>query len=183
MGIRIGRPQGRKRGSGSLGGGCALWIVVLAIWGICALIFPKLPGYDETLERGEQVSGEVVRVENVENMTINGRNPRRVFYRYGDGREASMIMALDQRAAAGEKLKVRLLGDQAYPEGIRPLAKPGWLNAVLILGAVFGTLLVVAGVLRLLVIGGVLFAAGRSMLKKDDSPPPEDSPPPPPPGP
>jgi hypothetical protein len=48
--------------AGPLGGGCLLWLVALAIWGISALIFPKLPGYDDTLANGERVQGQVVRV-------------------------------------------------------------------------------------------------------------------------
>jgi hypothetical protein len=163
-----------------MGCGCFLWVLVAAAWGIIALIFPKLPGYDEAMERGDVVPGKVLRVETVDNVTINDKHPRRVIYSYGDGQEGSMTMALDESASEGQALKVRVMGEQAYPEDIRPLAKPSWLKFVLIGGALLGTLFIALGVIRLLIIGGVLFTAGRSLGKGNQAPPP---PPPPPPAP
>lgn len=156
-----------------------MWIVVAVIWGICALIFPKLPSYDETMASGEVVAGKVLRVETVENITINDKHPKRVVYQYGEETEASMLMALSQSAKKGQALKIRVLDGQAYPEGIRPLAKPKWLKFVLIGGVILGCILMGLGILRLLIIGGVLFAAGKALTKQDTPPPP----PPPAPGP
>lgn len=65
---------------GSMGCGCFLWLAVLVGWGFCFLIFPKLPGYDDAMKRGEQVPGKVLRVETVDNVKINGKHPRRVVY-------------------------------------------------------------------------------------------------------
>lgn len=169
--------KNNSKSSGSLGCGCFLMIFVLFGWGFSILIFPKLPDYEETLERGDVVPGEVLRVETVENITINGRHPRRVVYRYGEGegREASLLLAMDQSAKSGQPLDVRVLGENAYPEGLRPFAKPKWLQWGLIGVSCFAGLLITTGILRLLLIGGVLIAVGRSLLKKEPTPP---SPPP-----
>jgi hypothetical protein len=152
------------------------------VWGICALILPKLPDFKETLEQGKVVDGVVVSVAPVENITINERHPRRVSFRYGDGQEGSMILAMSQNATEGQAVKVRVLGEHAYPEDLKPLAKPWWLNLVLIAAAAFATLFLGFGVLRLLLVGGALFAGGRALMKKNqESKSPGNSPPPPPP--
>lgn len=182
MGIQVSSGSGKKGASGSAGCGCFLLVVVLVAWGISALIFPKLPGYDKTMEQGEVIPGKVLRVETIENITINDRHPRDVHFEYGDQQEGSMRLAMDEKATQGQSLNVRVLGDQAYPEGLRPFRKPKWLNLLLTGGVVVASLFLVFGLLRLLVIGGVLFAAGRSMMKKDEAPPPPP-PPPAPPGP
>lgn len=172
--------QGKSMGS--LGGGIFLCIAVVFGWWISGVIFPKLPDYEETMEQGQVMKGEVLRTEPVDNVTINGRNPVKVFFRYGE-EEAEMTMALGERAKKGQALKVRVLNGHAYPEEIEALVRPGWLKYTFIAAFLLGGIMIGFGLLRLLVIGGVLFAAGRSMLKKDDSPPPPpgpDVPPPPP---
>lgn len=188
MGIRR-RSGSKKKSSGPLGGGCALWLAAIVGWAISAAIFPKLPDYEKTLEKGELQEGTVLRVENVENISINDRHPKRVHFEYGDDRQGSMILAMKERASKGQEIKVRVLGDQAYPVGLDPLAKPGWVNLALLAALVIGSLLLVFGILRLAVIGGALFAGGRALLKQHGSsgnssgppPPPGPFPPPPPP--
>ncbi|MCH7228163.1 hypothetical protein [Haloferula sp. A504] len=180
MGIQVSRGSGKKGASGSAGCGCFLLVFVLIAWGISALIFPKLPGYDETMEQGEAVPGKVIRVETVENVTINDRHPRRVIFGYGDGQEGSMMLAMDETAMEGQELSIRVMGDQAYPEGLDPFKRPSWLNPLLVAGIIVASLFLLFGILRLLVIGGVLFAAGRSIMKKNDPSPPPPPPPAPP---
>lgn len=176
--------RSNKKSSGSIGGGCFLFIFALAGWGICALIFPKLPDYSKVMEEGEIVPGEVIRVEKVDNVTINGGNPKKVFYSYGDGKEASMMLAMRESTSAGKKIEVRVLGENAYPVDLRPLAKPRWVNYAVIGLAIFATFLIAIGILRLLLVGGVLVAAGHALLKdkksntNSDQPPPLSGPPP-----
>ncbi|BCX47969.1 hypothetical protein HAHE_18770 [Haloferula helveola] len=170
--------HGDRNSKGSLGCGCFLMLFVLAGWGFTFLIFPKIPDYDEAMRDGERVPGTVVRIETVENVTINNKHPRKVVYRYGEDQEGTMTMALDESAKEGQTVQVRVLGQYAYPEGIRPLAQPGWLKVVLIGGALLAVLFIGFGILRLLVIGGALFAAGRGLAKRQD---PNQPPPPPPP--
>ena len=162
--------QSKKGSQGSIGCGCFLWVLVLVTWGITSLIFPKMPGYKEAMERGQVVDGEVLRIETVENVTINERHPRRVIYRYGE-EEGTMTMALSETAKSGQAIKVRVLDGQAYPEDIRPLASPSWLKFVFIGVIALGALMIGLGILKLLIIGGVLFAAGRELLKKKNTPP------------
>lgn len=165
-----------------MGCGCLLWIMVLLGWGMSLLIFPKLPNYEEAMIRGEIIEGEVLRTEVVENVTINDKNPVKVLFRYGE-EEGEMTMALGETAEAGQAIKVRVLNGHAYPEDIEALIQPGWLKTAFVSAFLFGSVLIGLGVLRLLVLGGVIFAAGRSILKKDHSPPPPpgpDVPPPPP---
>lgn len=160
------RRRGRGGPLGTAIGGCALWFFALIFGGIFYLVFPKAPGYDDTMERGDIVPGEVVRVETMSNTRINGRNPQRVVFRFGDGREASMVMAMDQAAAEGQALQVRVLDDHAYPEGIRPLVMPLVVKLIPVGAALLGTLLLVFGIIRLLVLGGILFAAGRAVSSR-----------------
>ncbi len=89
-----------------------------------------------------------------------------------------MTMALDESATLGQAIQIRVLDGNAYPEGIRPLVRPAWLKYALIGGAVLGSIMIGLGILRLLLIGGVLFAAGRAATKQKTPPPP---PPPAPP--
>jgi len=171
----------RNKGSfGSLGGGCFLLVFVGAAWAICAAIFPKLPDYEKVMQDGEVVAGEVVREEKVNNVTINGKNPRRVHYHYGEGKKGSMTLALGQSASKG-KIEVRVLGDIAYPVGLRPLAQPKWLKYAFIGGLIFASLILVGGIIRLLFLGGILVTAGHALLKdKNSEKPPPLSPGPPP---
>jgi hypothetical protein len=162
--------QSKKGSLGSVGCGFFLWVIVLAAWGITALIFPKMPGYKEAMERGDVVDGKVLRIETVENVRINERHPRRVIYRYGE-EQGEMTMAMSESAKDGQAIKVRVLDGQAYPEDIRPLASPSWLKFVFIGGIVLGAIMIGLGILKLLIIGGVLFAAGRELMKKKSTPP------------
>ena len=178
--IRVGSGQNSK--SGPLAGGCSLWVIVLVVWGICAFALPKLPDYEKTLEQGKVVDGVVTSVTPVKNIRINKRHPNQVSFRYGDGQEDSLILAMDQNARKGQAVKVRVLGQHAYPEDLKPLAKPRWLNYALIGAAVFATLLLGFGILRLLLVGGALFAGGWALIKNlGDSRSHRNSPPPPPP--
>lgn len=163
--------QSKKGSLGSVGCGCFLWVFVLVGWGFTVLIFPKMPGYKEAMERGEVVDGKVLRIETVENVTLNERHPRRIIYSYGE-EEGAMTMAMSESAKDGQAIKVRVLDGQAYPEGIRPLASPSWLKFVFIGGIVLGAIMIGVGILKLLIIGGVLFAAGRELMKKKSTPPP-----------
>lgn len=92
------------------------------------------------------------------------------------GQKGSMTMAMNESVKEGKEIKVRVLGEHAYPEDIRPLAKPPWLKFILIGLAFFGNLLIAGGVFRLLLIGGVLagtfFVARKSMAKENETPPP-----------
>lgn len=173
-----------NRGSkGSAGCGCFLLIFAAVGWGICLLMFPKMPDYDKTMERGTQVPGKVLRLETVENVEINGKNPRNVIYRYGDGKEGSMRIAMGETASQGQEIQVRVLGEHAYPEGIEPFMRPWWVTALLIGMAVLGSLSLIWGVVKLLLIGGVLATAGGALLKKKGNQAPPPPPPPPPPAP
>lgn len=185
MKIRLGnskRNSSGKRSSGPIGSGCALWIVAAVGFGITALVFPKLPDYKKTLEHGEVVEGKVLRVEEVDNITVNGRHPKRIVFSYGDGGEATLMLAMGERAKKDQPLKVRVLGDRAYPEGIDLFAKPRWLNLALFAAAGLGSVMVAFGVLRLAAIGGLLFAGAKALAKdrSETPPPPPPSPPPPP---
>ncbi len=166
--------NGKKSSKGSLGGGCFLLVFVGIAWGICAMIFPKLPDYDKVMKEGEVTTGEVVRVETVSNVKINGKSPRRVHFSYGGGEKNSMTLAMGENTSKGKKINVRVLGDNAYPEGLRPLAQPRWLKFAFIGGIIFASILLVSGIIRLLLIGGVLFATGHALLKDKNSekPPP-----------
>ena len=180
--------EGSSGSKGSAGCGCFLLVGVLVVWGICYALFPKLPRYGEVMERGEPVSGEVTRVETIENVTLNGKKPQRVVYSYGDGKTGSMMMALGESASEGNSIEVRVLGDYAYPEGIDPLIRPRWLNYGLLFFAAVGLMSFVAGLLRLLLMGGALVVAGKLLTKGKGGgsqtppppPPPPSSPPPPP---
>ncbi|NNM30476.1 MAG: hypothetical protein HKO57_13220, partial [Akkermansiaceae bacterium] len=88
--------MGNRRNTGSIGSagcGCFLWIGVFVCWGFLMVIFPKLPDYEETMAQGRVVPGKVLRIETVENVTINDRHPRRVVFRYGEEQEGYMTLA------------------------------------------------------------------------------------------
>ena len=189
--------MGSNEGGGSKGTagcGCFTLLFVLAAWGFCWIICPKLPDYKEVMKNGEVVDGKIIRITEVQNVTINEKHPREITYAYGEDQEATMRIAMRERVKSGADVRVRVLGDLAYPEDIRPFAMPGWLKVVLIVIALFGLGTMVWGILRLLVIGGVLFAAGREAFRgkrngqviqpgtpAPPAPPGSDTPPPPPP--
>jgi len=168
-----------KNSKGSLGSGCFLIIFAAAFWGIGLLIYPKLPDYDEVMEKGQVVPGEVIKVETIKNVTINDKNPRKVHFRYGDGKKSSMTLAFGEKASPEKAIKVRVLGDLAYPEDLKPLTRPGWVKLLIIGLIVLGSLLFLGGFLRLLLMGGALVVAGHTFFKerRNKQPPPRNGPP------
>lgn len=85
-------------------------------------IFSELFGSDlsEVQRRGQEVPGEVVRIEEMRNRTINGEHPYQVDFRYhiaGVEREGSMQARSRNSDVAkwevGKKVTVKTLGDQA----------------------------------------------------------------------
>lgn len=172
--------RGNTSDKGSAGCGCLLLVMALFGWGFCFLIFPKMPGYDAAMEDGDTVPGKVVRIETVENVTINDEHPKRVVFSYGEDKEGSMMMAMKESASEGQSVQIKVLGENAYPQDIEPFAKPSWLNYLLIGATALGLLFLVWGVLRLLLIGGILISAAKKAKDQGGGEPP---PPPPPPAP
>ena len=159
-----------------------LWLVVLAGWGFFYLVFPKVPGYEETMKHGEPVPGKIVRIEEVQNIKINSRHPRRVWFEYGDGKQGNMMIAMKAKVREDRQILVRVLGEQAYPEGIQPLTKPSWLKFVFGAGIVLGGLMIASGVFRLVLLGGLVgggLLAAKKVIddKKQPPPPPPPAPP------
>jgi hypothetical protein len=153
-----------------MGFGCMLIFVSVVAWFIALAIFPKLPDYDDTMSTGERIAGQVVSVEEATNIKVNGRHPKLVTYSYGDAGEATLMIAMDESAEVGSDIEVRVKGSQAYPEGLRPFRKPGWLQGVIIGAIILGTLLFLGGIIRLLIIGGSLFAIGHSLFRRKSTP-------------
>ena len=170
MHFRIGsRNSSHSRKSGPIGGGLSLIIIAIAGWFLCNLIFPKLPDYKEAMSRGELVEGRITKVEEVSNITINKRHPKRVTYPYQEAKEGSMVLAMDQKASEGASVTLRVLGENAYPKDLKPLAKPSWLSTALIGAGILGLFLIVKGILRLLVIGGALAVGLHALLGNKSS--------------
>jgi hypothetical protein len=97
---------------------------------------------------GEVAQGEVVRVEDVPNLSVNGRHPMRVYFRYkvgGAEREASMLTLSTTEVAKWQKgrpVAVRYLGDRATLADLTPadfpIPRAGLVALTLLLNGCFG---------------------------------------------
>ena len=88
------------------------------------------PNHARLRSAGQEAKAEVVSVETVRNVDINGVNPRRIVFRYeADGRmkQGSMdTLPTDETSdwKPGRQITIRYLGDQATIPSLQPLEFP-----------------------------------------------------------
>lgn len=128
-------------------------IFAAALAFIMYVIQPSLPDYEKVMNEGERLPAKVTAVEPKRNIKVNEKSPNELFYSYeqGGNKTGQMIMAFDQYATIGQEIQVRVLNEQAYPEGITPFRLPNWLWAIPIGLGVLGLLSLIVGVIKVFI--------------------------------
>jgi hypothetical protein len=94
---------------------------------------PNQPNHAKIRSAGQEAKAEVVSVETVRNVDINGVNPRRIVFRYEvDGRmkQYSMDTMPSEETSdwkPGHQITIRYLGDEATIPSLQPLEFPMFL--------------------------------------------------------
>ena len=102
---------------------------------------PHQPNHEKIRSAGQEAKAEVVSVETVRNVDINGVNPRRIVFRYEvDGRtkQYSMDTMPSEETSGwkpGHQITIRYLDDEATIPSLQPLEFPVFL--FLLMSAVF----------------------------------------------
>jgi hypothetical protein len=137
-------------------GAMFLAIPVLQYLVVTLVMVPVFQGQDEAKIRaeGRAAKGEVIRVEDVPNLSINGISPKRVFFHYqADGveRETSTITVSVAEVAKwqkGRRVDVRYLDGRATIVDVQPVDFPIPMSFIW------------AGQIAMLCLGGALLGFG-----------------------
>jgi hypothetical protein len=155
--LRIGALRLAVRRRQSLFFGALFIVISIAQYTLLTLVFvPIFQGQDEAKIRaaGKSAKGEVIQVEDVPNLSVNGVTPKRVFFRYQADvleREASMMtesVAEVSKWQKGRPVGVRYLDGRATIVDVQPIDFPIPMS------------LMWTGQVAMLVLGGALLVFG-----------------------